>query len=53
MAELQLALEDAYGWEETAPTQLWMTQPIGNGGREAYDADVLKAGISTGVPKAD
>ena len=36
MAELQLALEDAYGWEETAPTQLWMTQPIGNGEVETY-----------------
>ena len=36
MAELQLALEDAYGWEERAPTQLWMTQPIGNGEVETY-----------------
>ena len=36
MAELQLALEDAYGWEERAPSQLWMTQPIGDGKVETY-----------------
>ncbi len=36
MAELQLALDDAYGWERTAPNQLWMTQPIGNGEVETY-----------------
>ena len=31
MAELQLALDDAYRWERSTPNQLWMTQPIGNG----------------------
>ena len=36
MAELQLALDDAYRWEEKAPNQLWMTQPIGNGEVETY-----------------
>ncbi len=36
MAELQLALDDAYRWEQTAPDQLWMTQPIGNGELETY-----------------
>ncbi|MBW2628910.1 MAG: AMP-binding protein [Deltaproteobacteria bacterium] len=36
MAELRLALDDAYAWEENAPNQLWMTQPIGNGEVETY-----------------
>ena len=36
MAELQLALDDTYRWEKTAPDQLWMTQPIGNGEIETY-----------------
>jgi len=36
MTELRLALDDAYRWEETAPNQLWMTQPIGNGEVETY-----------------
>ncbi len=36
MAELQLALDDVYRWEKTAPNQLWMTQPIGNGEVETY-----------------
>jgi len=36
MAELQLALDDAYRWEQTAPNQVWMTQPIGNGEVETY-----------------
>ena len=36
MADLQLALDDAYGWEERAPDHLWMTQPIGNGEVETY-----------------
>ena len=36
MAELRLALDDAYGWEEKAPNQLWMTQPIGDGEIETY-----------------
>lgn len=36
MAELQLALDDAYRWEQSAPNQLWMTQPIGNGEVETY-----------------
>ncbi len=36
MAELQLVLDDAYRWEKTAPNQLWMTQPIGDGEIETY-----------------
>ena len=36
MPELQLALDDVYSWEERAPNQLWMTQPIGNGEVEMY-----------------
>ena len=36
MAELRLALDDAYAWEENAPNQLWMTQPIGDGEVETY-----------------
>ncbi|RLB46962.1 MAG: AMP-binding acetyl-CoA synthetase, partial [Deltaproteobacteria bacterium] len=36
MAELQLALDDAYRWERSAPNQLWLTQPIGNGEVETY-----------------
>ena len=36
MPELQLALDDVYSWEERAPNQLWMTQPIGNGEVETY-----------------
>jgi long-subunit acyl-CoA synthetase (AMP-forming) len=36
MAEHQLVLEDAYRWEKSAPNQLWMTQPIGNGEVETY-----------------
>jgi long-subunit acyl-CoA synthetase (AMP-forming) len=36
MAEHQLVLDDAYRWEKTAPNQLWMTQPIGNGEVETY-----------------
>jgi len=36
MAELQLALDDVYRWEETAPNRLWMTQPIGDGKVETY-----------------
>jgi long-chain acyl-CoA synthetase len=36
MAELRLALDDVYSWEERAPNQLWMTQPIGNGEVETY-----------------
>ncbi|MBW1905191.1 MAG: AMP-binding protein [Deltaproteobacteria bacterium] len=36
MAELRLALDDVYSWEERAPSQLWMTQPIGNGEVETY-----------------
>jgi long-subunit acyl-CoA synthetase (AMP-forming) len=36
MTELRLALDDTYRWEETAPNQLWMTQPIGNGEVETY-----------------
>ena len=36
MAELRLALDDVYSWEERAPSQLWMTQPIGNGEIEPY-----------------
>ena len=36
MPELQLALDDVYSWEERAPGQLWMTQPIGNGEVETY-----------------
>ena len=41
MAELQLALDDTYRWEKTAPDQLWMTQPIGNGEIETYTWGVL------------
>ena len=36
MAELQLALDDVYRWEKTAPNRLWMTQPIGDGKVETY-----------------
>ena len=36
MPELQLALDDVYIWEERAPNQLWMTQPIGNGEVDLY-----------------
>ena len=36
MAELQLALDDVYRWEETEPDRLWMTQPIGDGKVETY-----------------
>ena len=36
MAELQLALDDVYRWEKTAPDRLWMTQPIGDGKVETY-----------------
>ena len=36
MAEPQLVLDDAYRWEKTAPNQLWMTQPIGNGQVQTY-----------------
>jgi len=36
MAELQLALDDVYRWERTAPNRLWLTQPIGNGEVETY-----------------
>ena len=36
MPELQLALDDVYSWEERAPNQLWMTQPIGNGEVDLY-----------------
>jgi long-subunit acyl-CoA synthetase (AMP-forming) len=36
MAELQLALDDTYRWEKTAPDQLWMTQPTGDGDIETY-----------------
>ncbi|MBW1756603.1 MAG: AMP-binding protein [Deltaproteobacteria bacterium] len=36
MAELRLALDDVYSWEERVPSQLWMTQPIGNGEVETY-----------------
>ncbi|MBT8452697.1 MAG: AMP-binding protein [Deltaproteobacteria bacterium] len=36
MAELQLALDDAYHWESSTPDRLWMTQPIGNGEVQTY-----------------
>jgi long-subunit acyl-CoA synthetase (AMP-forming) len=36
MAELQLALDDVYRWEKTAPDRLWLTQPIGNGEVATY-----------------
>jgi len=36
MNELRLALDDAYRWEQTAPNQLWMTQPIGGGEVQTY-----------------
>ena len=36
MAEPQLALDDVYHWEETAPDRLWMTQPLGGGKLETY-----------------
>jgi long-subunit acyl-CoA synthetase (AMP-forming) len=36
MTELRLVLDDAYHWEKTAPDQLWMTQPIGNGEVQTY-----------------
>lgn len=36
MAEPQLALDDVYHWEKTAPDRLWMTQPVGGGKVETY-----------------
>jgi len=36
MAELKLALDDVYRWEDSTPDQLWMTQPIGNGEVQTY-----------------
>ena len=36
MAEPQLALDDVYHWEKTAPDRLWMTQPLGGGKVETY-----------------
>jgi long-subunit acyl-CoA synthetase (AMP-forming) len=36
MTEPRLALDDAYHWEKTAPDQLWLTQPIGNGEVQTY-----------------
>jgi long-subunit acyl-CoA synthetase (AMP-forming) len=36
MAEPQLALDDVYHWEKTAPDRLWMTQPLGGGKIETY-----------------
>lgn len=36
MAEPQLALDDVYHWEKTAPDRLWMTQPLGDGALETY-----------------
>jgi long-subunit acyl-CoA synthetase (AMP-forming) len=36
MTELRLVLDDAYHWEKTAPNQLWLTQPIGNGEVQKY-----------------
>ncbi|MGB8222942.1 MAG: AMP-binding protein [Polyangiales bacterium] len=36
MTELRLALDDAYRWEKTAPDQLWMTQPTGQGQVQTY-----------------
>ena len=36
MAELQLALDDAYHWESSTPDRLWMTQPIGDGEVQTY-----------------
>ena len=36
MAEPQLALDDVYRWEKTAPDRLWMTQPVGGGEVQTY-----------------
>ena len=36
MAEPQLALDQIYQWEKTAPERLWMTQPLGDGKVETY-----------------
>jgi len=36
MAEQQLLLDDAYRWESTTPSRLWMTQPIHGGELETY-----------------
>lgn len=36
MAEHKLILDDAYHWEKTAPDQVWLTQPIGEGKVETY-----------------
>lgn len=36
MAEPQLALDQVYHWEKTAPDRLWMTQPLGDGKVETY-----------------
>jgi len=36
MAEPQLALDDVYRWEKTAPDRLWMTQPVGGGELQTY-----------------
>jgi long-subunit acyl-CoA synthetase (AMP-forming) len=36
MGEPQLALDDVYRWEKTAPDRLWMTQPVGSGEVQTY-----------------
>ena len=36
MSELQLALDDVYRWEQSAPNRLWITQPIGKGEVQTY-----------------